>query len=70
MMENIYNLKIKKRIHFWKKRIIHFVNVETEPRLWYKLGEPGFLGLAQVLHSFSYESFLGACPSFRSMSIY
>jgi hypothetical protein len=26
--------KLKKQIHFGKKLIIHFVNVETDPRLW------------------------------------
>jgi hypothetical protein len=30
-----YNSKTKKRIQFLKKVIIHFVNVETDPRLWY-----------------------------------
>jgi hypothetical protein len=30
MMENIYNFKIKKRIHFLKKNIICFVSVETD----------------------------------------
>jgi hypothetical protein len=33
MIENIYNFQIEKRIHFLKKEIIHFVNVETNPRL-------------------------------------
>jgi hypothetical protein len=34
MMEIIYiNFKIKKRIQFLKKKIIRFVNVETDPRL-------------------------------------
>jgi hypothetical protein len=33
MMENIYNFKIKIQIHFLKKIIIHFVNVEIDPRL-------------------------------------
>ncbi len=32
----IYNFKFKKRNSFFgKKRIIHFVNVETDPRLPY-----------------------------------
>jgi hypothetical protein len=35
MMENIYNLKIKKSTNYLKKIIIHFVNVETDPRLRY-----------------------------------
>jgi hypothetical protein len=33
--ENIYNFKIEKPIHFLKRIIIRFVNVETDPRLPY-----------------------------------
>jgi hypothetical protein len=32
-MENVYKFKIKKWINFLEKKFIHFVNVETEPRL-------------------------------------
>jgi hypothetical protein len=39
MMGRNYNFKIKKRIHFFKKIIIHFVNVETNPRLGYGSGD-------------------------------
>jgi hypothetical protein len=36
MMEKIYNFKTRKRIHiFEKNKIIHFVNVEIDPRLLY-----------------------------------
>jgi len=36
-MENLIILNFKKRIKFLKKKkkSIHFVNVETDPRLWY-----------------------------------
>jgi hypothetical protein len=33
MIENIFNLKFLKRIHFLKNIYIHFVNVETDPSL-------------------------------------
>jgi len=35
--ENIYNFKIKNEFIFLKKTIICFVNVETDPRLWYTI---------------------------------
>jgi hypothetical protein len=35
LMEKIYNFKIKKEFIFWKKKVIGFVNVETDPRLRY-----------------------------------
>jgi hypothetical protein len=38
MMENIYNFKFYKTNSFFekklKKKIIHFANVETDPRLY------------------------------------
>jgi len=34
MMEIIIISKLKIEFIFWKKVIIHFVNVETDPRLW------------------------------------
>ncbi len=33
MMEKYVISKLKKRIHFLKKIIIHFINMKTEPRL-------------------------------------
>ncbi len=42
MIENNNNFRLKKRIHFLKKIIIiRFVNVETDPRLRYKLAWVG-----------------------------
>jgi hypothetical protein len=36
MVDDGKKLKIEKKNHFLKKKIIiHFVNVKTEPRLWY-----------------------------------
>jgi hypothetical protein len=36
MMEiYIIILNFKNEFHFWKKLIIRFVKVETDPRLWY-----------------------------------
>jgi hypothetical protein len=35
MMKNIYNLKFLKPILFLKKIIIHFVNMETDPKIRY-----------------------------------
>jgi hypothetical protein len=29
-----YIIQIFLKIIFWKKKIIHFVNVESDPRLW------------------------------------
>jgi hypothetical protein len=37
MMEKIILFKINKRIHFLKKKIIRFVDVEIDPRLQYGL---------------------------------
>ncbi len=39
MMEKYIILKLKKQIHFLKKNIVHFVNVETSPRPWYGFGQ-------------------------------
>jgi hypothetical protein len=41
-MEKYVNFKIKKKINsfFEKKKKIVFVNVETDPRLWYSLWSP------------------------------
>jgi hypothetical protein len=36
MMEK-YIISNFKKIHSWKKNKIHFVNLETDPRLWYML---------------------------------
>jgi hypothetical protein len=36
MMEKIYKFNNLNEFIFWKKIIIHFVNVETDPRLRYK----------------------------------
>jgi hypothetical protein len=38
-MEKYIILKLKKQIHFLKKNIVHFVNVETSPRPWYGFGQ-------------------------------
>jgi len=35
MMKEYINFKIKKPIHFLKKIIIHFVNMETDPKIRY-----------------------------------
>ncbi len=39
--------------------------METDPRLRYKLGEPGFLGLAQVLDSFFLWKFFRCLREFQ-----
>jgi hypothetical protein len=52
MMETNIISNSKKEFIFWKKKIIHFVNVETDPRL---LGEYLLLRLQQLLRVPNYE---------------
>jgi hypothetical protein len=50
MMEKLIISNIKNKLVFWKKIIIRFVNVETDPSLWYVCLGSSIMEFQRVFH--------------------